>query len=109
MSLSVHVLHLVSIDAFGNEFRKVCLVFGRILLLEYLHVLFDVVAENPLLVCFCIILALLTLLPWRLEAGEILGAVGDVQAAVHSTLQRTPHAVANASATQAHIQDALEG
>mmetsp|Transcript_96362 Transcript_96362/g.297148 ORF Transcript_96362/g.297148 Transcript_96362/m.297148 type:complete len:240 (+) Transcript_96362:113-832(+) len=109
VGLGVHVLNLVGVDARLNVLREVGLILGGIFLCHHLHVLLHVIPEDLLLVRLRIVLGVRTLLLRRLVAREVFGAVGDVQAAVSSTLERTPHAATNNSAPEADIEDALEG
>mmetsp|Transcript_3421 Transcript_3421/g.5734 ORF Transcript_3421/g.5734 Transcript_3421/m.5734 type:complete len:235 (+) Transcript_3421:355-1059(+) len=84
------------------------LILRWIFLLQHLHVLFHMIAENLLLVGLCIVLRLTTFLISCLETREVLGLVGNMEASVNCTFQCSPHAVPHASASNANIQNALE-
>merc|ERR1719198_2181636 len=73
--LFVHLRQAVGVDTLSDKFGEVCLVFRWIFLLQHLHVLLDMGAEDPVLVHFGIVLAFLTLLIGGLVAREVFRAV----------------------------------
>merc|ERR1719231_1847673 len=89
MALSVHVLQAIGVNALLDEVREVSLILGRIFLLEHLHVLLQVAAEDSLLVCLGVVLALLVLAVRRLVAREILRVVWHMETTIGSALQDT--------------------
>merc|ERR1719281_972263 len=99
----VQLLQVIAVDALGDV-RRVDLL---VLLLERLHVLADVAAEDALLVEVGIVLALL-LTAARLVARELLRRVRDVKTAVRGTLQHREDLGADRGALQADVQDRLE-
>merc|ERR1712194_61427 len=108
MRSCVHILHFVRFNALLEELGKMCLVLGRIFLLQHLHVLLDMLSENAGLVRLGIVLGLGTFVLRWLVTWEVFGAVRDMEAAVDSTLQSAPHTSAHASGANAYVEDALE-
>merc|ERR1740117_2705674 len=105
----VHVLHLFRLDAVAQELGEVSLIFGRILLLQHLHVFFNMVAKDAVFVGLGIILRFCTLLLSWLEAWEVLGAVWHVQTTIGGSFESTPQSGADACALQSNIENDLEG
>mmetsp|Transcript_121046 Transcript_121046/g.189899 ORF Transcript_121046/g.189899 Transcript_121046/m.189899 type:complete len:231 (+) Transcript_121046:328-1020(+) len=84
------------------------LVFRWIFLLHHLHVLLDVITEDSVLMRLRIILRICTLLLGWLVAREVLGVVRNMQSTIYSSLERSPHARANASSANTHVKNALQ-
>merc|ERR1719152_864748 len=102
--LLVHVLEAVALNLLLDELSKLRLIPLRVLLLEQLHVLSHVSAENVLLVRLSIVLLAVTVV-----AREALLRVRDVDAAVDCALERAEDAVARRSAHEANIEHGSEG
>merc|ERR1719440_2230413 len=104
----VQLLEVVAILAISDVRGVDLLVLLLILLLEGLHVLRHVAAEDALLVEVRIVLALV-LARARLVARELLRGVRDVEAAVRGALEHREHLGADRRALEADVQDGLEG
>ena len=93
----------VALELLLNELGELRLVPLRVLLLEQLHVLRHMPAEDVLLVGLGVVL-----LAVAIVAREALLRVRDVEAAVHGALERTEHAVARRRAHKPNVEHAGE-
>ena len=87
----------------GELFFEVLLVLG----LQSLHVLIDVAAEDPLSVFGGVVDEFLV--STLGSAGEALGVMGDVDAAVDSSFQSAEDSVAGGGGNESDVQNGLEG
>mmetsp|Transcript_19107 Transcript_19107/g.49323 ORF Transcript_19107/g.49323 Transcript_19107/m.49323 type:complete len:328 (-) Transcript_19107:2-985(-) len=99
----VHLLKVVRADVVLDVLGELRLVAVLVILLEHLHVLLHVAAEDVLLAGLRIELFLLGIV-----AREALLVVWNVEATVHSALKRTKNAVAGGRADQADVEHAGE-
>mmetsp|Transcript_10798 Transcript_10798/g.26194 ORF Transcript_10798/g.26194 Transcript_10798/m.26194 type:complete len:276 (+) Transcript_10798:683-1510(+) len=103
MRLLVHLLEIIRADVVLDELGELLLVAVLVVLLEHLHVLLHVSAEDVLAVGLRVEVLLLGVV-----AREALLAVGDVEAAINRALEGAKHTIARGGAHEADIKHARE-
>ena len=96
--------HVVSSDAVLDELAELFLVGVLVVVLQNLHVVADVLAEDVVAVHLGAEVAAFVVV-----AREALGAVRDLEPAVDGALERAEHLGAGGGARQAHVEVAAEG
>ena len=104
MDRLVELLEAVGVDVVGDVGGEALLVLLVVLLLEVLHVLPDVAAEDALAVHVGVVL-----LGVAVVAGEALLGVGDVQTAVGGPLEGAEDAAAGGGGLAADVEEGAEG
>lgn len=98
-----HNTHIIGTDSQRDVLAELALEGLVVLLLQHAHVVGDVQPEDVLAVHLRVQLLLLAVV-----AGETLGRVGDVQAAVDGSLEGAEDTRSGGGAVQADVQEATE-
>jgi len=104
VSLSVHVLDIISSDVTSNEASELLLVTLLIFVLEVLHVLRDVDTVDVVAEKFSI-----KRLALNVETGETVLTVGDVDTTIRGTLDGTEETGTSGGTLETDIKESLEG